>query len=465
MTPRGPKRAAIYIRISRDRPTEVSTQIQERDCRAYADSKGWEVVEVYSDLGLSASKTEVVRPGYDRLLRAAALGEFDVIVFWKLDRFGRSVIELNRVAERLRKQRVAIASVNDSLDTTTPGGKFVFQVLAALAEMESAQISMRVTAAQGFRASQGKPHGGGTRTYGYGPGGLAVVEEEAALILEAAQRVIDGEGTTAIARDWNARGIPTATGRGKWHPARIGSILLNRHVAGQRTYHGTIVEGTWPAIISPELREQVLEVVSDPDNRGRPWRRTLLSGLAVCSKCGARLVRGQRGEEERYVCKSTDFTPGCGGTIVTGAPVDREVRDRTLLLLSQSPQLATAGQGANVVELETRVADLRERRTLLTNEFAAGRLSQEEWGLARRTLTESLEPLELQLIAAQRAAQPDVPERLPRDLPGLEWWWEEADLDRRRALLRAVIEKVEILPPQRRGPGAVEERVRVHWRG
>src|SRR5581483_9898915 len=208
MAPRGPRRAALYVRISRDRPTEVSTQVQERDGRAYAGLKEWSVVEVYSDIGLSASKKEVIRPGYLQMIKDARAGAFDVLIIWKLDRLGRSVIELARVAEILQRHHVALVSVNDSIDTSSPGGRFVFTVLSALAQMESEQISMRVTAANAYRAAQGKPQGGGTRTFGYATGGMEVIPEEAALILEAAERVLAGEGTTAIARDWNARRVP-----------------------------------------------------------------------------------------------------------------------------------------------------------------------------------------------------------------------------------------------------------------
>ena len=101
---------------SRDRPTEVSTQVQERDGRAYAGLKEWSVVEVYQDIGLSASKTEVIRPGYLQMIKDGRAGAFDVLIIWKLDRLGRSVIELARVAEILHRHHVALVSVNDAID-------------------------------------------------------------------------------------------------------------------------------------------------------------------------------------------------------------------------------------------------------------------------------------------------------------------------------------------------------------
>ena len=86
------KRAAVYVRISSDRPNEVSTDVQERTCRKWARDHGFAVADVYRDIGISAFKQNVARPDFDRMMTDVENGGVDVVVAYKLDRVSRSVI-------------------------------------------------------------------------------------------------------------------------------------------------------------------------------------------------------------------------------------------------------------------------------------------------------------------------------------------------------------------------------------
>src|SRR6185436_14340676 len=85
------KRAAIYVRVSTDKQT-VENQL--RELRQVAERRGWQVVEVYDDAGISGAKGRQDRPGLDRMLKDASKRRFDVVMAWAIDRLGRSLIGL-----------------------------------------------------------------------------------------------------------------------------------------------------------------------------------------------------------------------------------------------------------------------------------------------------------------------------------------------------------------------------------
>lgn len=451
----GRRRVGIYIRISKDRENEVSTAVQEKDGRAYVAMKSWDVVEVYVDQGLSASKPNVVRPAYQRLLADVDAGALDVVLIWKLDRLGRSVIELNRVAEQLRDRGVDLVSLHDSIDTSTPGGRFMFTVLAALAQLESEQISLRVTAANGHRALVNRrPHAGG-RTFGYAPGGEQIVDDEAALLREAADRLLAGETRSDVAKDWNARGVRTVNGK-QWWPANLGRAVTSPHVAGLRTHRDTIVAGDWPAIITPEIRDQLLAIVGDRRNGAEPRRyeRGLLTGLLFCALCGRRLRRTGHRRGDRYGCV-TDNGTGCGRIHVMCRSIETDLRTVVFDALVDPAFRAAIRSGRAYQDVERLTSEVNDIQTALDEvaaEFGARRITVGEWRAAREPLAEALEAAQTELDGATTGAAPGLDDDVPDTIDGLEVWWKHAPFDAQRALLHAALLRVDVGPPTRPGP-------------
>ena len=137
------KRAAIYVRVSTDHQT-VENQI--RELRQVAERRGWEVVEVYSDAGISGAKDRKQRPGLDRMLNDAGRRKFDIVMAWAIDRVGRSLIDLLGTIQHLEACGVDLYLDQQNIDTSTPMGKLVFQVTGAFAEFERSMIRQRVHA-------------------------------------------------------------------------------------------------------------------------------------------------------------------------------------------------------------------------------------------------------------------------------------------------------------------------------
>jgi DNA invertase Pin-like site-specific DNA recombinase len=150
------KRAAIYVRVSTDKQT-VENQVME--LRQIAERRGWEVVEVYNDAGISGSKGRDQRPGLDRMLKDASKRRFDVVMAWAIDRLGRSLIDLLGTVQHLEACQVDLYLDQQAIDTTTPAGKLMFQITGAFAEFERSMIRQRVNAGLKRAIEQGKTLG------------------------------------------------------------------------------------------------------------------------------------------------------------------------------------------------------------------------------------------------------------------------------------------------------------------
>lgn len=145
------KRVALYVRVStasksRKGDTVAFDQdpaVQEAPLRQLIAQRGWQVHEVYSDR-MSGSRER--RPGLDRLMADAKRGKFDVVVVWRFDRFARSVRQLVNALEEFRGMGIDFVSHQEAVDTSTPMGKVMFTVIAAMAELERSVIRERVIA-------------------------------------------------------------------------------------------------------------------------------------------------------------------------------------------------------------------------------------------------------------------------------------------------------------------------------
>jgi DNA invertase Pin-like site-specific DNA recombinase len=145
------KRVALYVRVSTDQQT-VAHQITE--LRQVAERRGWQIVETYSDAGISGAKGRDKRPGLDQMLKDASRRKFDVVMAWAIDRLGRSLIDLLSTIQTLEAAGVDLYLEQQAIDTTSPMGKLLFQVTGAFAEFERSMIRQRVRA--GLRTIKGQ---------------------------------------------------------------------------------------------------------------------------------------------------------------------------------------------------------------------------------------------------------------------------------------------------------------------
>jgi DNA invertase Pin-like site-specific DNA recombinase len=111
-----------------------------------AAARGWQIVETFSDAGISGAKGRKDRPGLDEMLKQAKRGKFDVVMAWTIDRIGRSLVDLLNTIESLKACGVDLYLDQQAIDTTTPSGKLMLQMTGAFAEFERAMIQARIHA-------------------------------------------------------------------------------------------------------------------------------------------------------------------------------------------------------------------------------------------------------------------------------------------------------------------------------
>ena len=145
------KTVAIYARVSTDRQ-KVDMQI--RELRDFVNRSGWKIFDEYSDQGYTGAN--IRRPAFAEMMYEARKRRFDVLLVWKLDRLSRSLKDLINTLDELGSLGIHFISYDNNLDTTTPTGKLVFQIIRAVAEFEKDIIRERVRAGLENARQKGK---------------------------------------------------------------------------------------------------------------------------------------------------------------------------------------------------------------------------------------------------------------------------------------------------------------------
>lgn len=475
--------AAIYCRISKDAEASgLGVKRQERECRELARRRGWTSVELYSDNDISAYSGKP-RPEYLRMLDDLRNGDLSAVVAWDPDRLHRSPRELEDFIDIIEASGAPVVMVTSGdVDFSTANGRMQARVKGSVARYESEHRSERTVGKHAQLAEQGRWKGG-PRPYGYDvtrdvlgrplkDGRLVVIDEEAAIIREAGERVLAGESVYSVCADLNARGVSTAQDK-LWRTPTLRRILTNPTTAGKREYRGEIVgPGLWESILDEVTWQRLRSVVNNKQtsgrgrtSAGRPGRRTYLltGGLAVCGLCESNLHAQRRQSGARtYACISGPDKEGCGRLTCTASALDELVSEAVIFAVD-GPELANTLRGSDSEEDvgSQEIAELERDLADLASMFGTGQIGRAEWVAARKGV-------ELRLAAARRAQT-----REARSLalasyigqPGaLNEAWPSLTLDHRRAILSAVLDRVIVKPATRRGPIFDPKRVDLRWK-
>ncbi len=252
--------AAIYARVSSpNQLNNYSLDEQIRICRERCELMGWKVRYIFRDEAVSAKDTN--RPMFKKMLEKAKQRKFDVLVFWRLDRLCRSLIDAIRIEKELREYGVALHSVTEQIDTTTPVGRFNFRNLASAAELERdlirerARMGMHAMALQHKWPNKKPPLGYNIRA----DGRLEVNEEEAKLVREIFEMYIETKSMSQVAFLLNKRGIKTKDGK-EWKAPSVKKILENEIYIGRYRVAGVDDYVEEYRIVDDELFEKAREI-------------------------------------------------------------------------------------------------------------------------------------------------------------------------------------------------------------
>lgn len=304
------------------------------------------------------------------------------------------------------------------------------------------------------------------RPYGFERDRLTVRKDEAAVLREAARRVVDGEPMRSVARWLNETGKRTSTGA-DWNASGLRRLLTSNRVAGL-TAAGE--PANWPAILPQDLREKVVEIVArnrrtDPTHDPTQRAYLLTGGLATCALCGHALVARPNASGNRaYVCSSAAPHKGCGKIRITAEPFEQDVSERVVARLVDPRNRRALAYALRRIEREAEVANedsdrLRARLDELGREYADGNVGRDELVAASRRIRDRLRSNQV-LLDRWKAT-----EDLPDDVEEAVGWWRFANTERRRTLIAALAEEITVGPALVRGSKKYDAgRVRVNWR-
>ncbi len=421
-------RVAVYARVSTGKQAERGLSLDEqcRRARELARKRGWTVVAVYAERGVSGAKER--RPQLDLLLEAADRRDFDALVTPHLDRLGRSARFLFNVHERLERNGIALVSVANNIDATNHYGRAQLGMLAVFAEFEREMIAERTREVAHARAAKGKPHG--PVHFGYRRNTAATHpswipdEREADVYRRIVAELLAGRSQQGIARGLNHEGIPTKRG-GPWMEGTIGKLLRSRTPLGEHKFDGTyrpadfdpiIDEATWQgaqAVLAASGRRR-----GHRGGRGRApkSRHLFVGGMLRCAFCGGSMVPRSDRRSPAYFC-FTRKTHGLDACPMRPAPrsIDAGVVayycaaaldvDATRLEVEHANhrQIAEARSRREQAERDAMAAEERLRR--VRRDYQDGRLDADDWRDQRLALTAEAEAAERAITHAAAREQ------------------------------------------------------------
>jgi len=355
----------LLARESTDRERQLDNQLT--DLRAEVGRIGGRIDREIPENAVSAFKRQrvalpdgtygyrVVRPEWDKILTALRRGECNALMVPDIDRAMRDPRTLEDLIDVVEYYGVYVASLTGNIDLTTDNISAA-RSLVNQRNQESRNTSRRVINGQRHASMKGGNHGGRHRPFGWRKDRIHLNKREAAHIWRELPRILAGVSPLTLAREWNARGVPTVTGV-EWRSATIRNMFLRPRICGLVTYQGEVladadgnkVRGQWEPIFTEDEYDAVVAAWGPSEQaiksrlgaKGRGYRTIyLLSPFVRCGKCGARMVgslrSNTRGEREEFYGCPAKGQGGCGGVTRLAVPVNEYI---TALVIAEQQQI------------------------------------------------------------------------------------------------------------------------------
>jgi len=392
--------AVIYARYSSHSQTEQSIEGQLHDGHAYAEKNEYNIIGEYIDRALTGTKD--ARPDFQRMIRDAEKGQFQVVIVWKLDRFARNRYDSAIYKARLKKYGVRVVSVMEAI-TDSPEGIILEGLLESMAEYYSANLSENVRRGQKESVTKGW-YLGGHPPYGYRVQDhrLVASDKEAPVAREIFRRYAAGESLAAVAADLNARGLRTRSGA-IFRASSFDSMVKNSAYVGRLQYGGQEIAGCADALIDEDTFSRA-QARRQKNKRApassKAKTRYLLQGKVFCGHCGAPMIgesgRGHLGAVYNYyTCAARKKSHSCKKKNERKDPLEQYVIDQTVRYILDPPRAAEIARAVVI---------------RYNQEFGASQISDLERRV--RALDADLEKLVDSLLALPASARPRIAARM-----------------------------------------------------
>lgn len=470
VAPDAPRSAVGYVRVSMAREEMISPDLQKGHLRDYEGRHPVTMLEVVEDLDISGRS--FARAGIQRIIQGVEAGEWQLVLVYRYDRFGRNVRQSLVNIAKVEEAGGRVVSVTEPFDASTAIGKYGRTNILAVAELQSDLIGEGWKSTHAHRAARGLPHSGRPR-FGYlYIGGAYEPDPATAPHLAAAYRAfVDGRSVRSICRQLNDAGVRT-TGGGLWVPiilyrvldAGFGAGLLHQRSTGQH------LPGAHEAVIDEQLWQRFLKARQD-GRKASPWSRApshSLSGLVRCGACkkpmsvGSTRDRPDAEPRRYYRCTTKLLGQACEGAGAIAAHkaeaavrawVDAEAHDLERHARAAAARLeVVVERRQDRAHLSRQVARYDRQLKQLLLDRADGLLpdaasfiaARDEVTALRDAALEQLQTAEADVTALARAHRPVV-RALSRD-------WEYLDIQARRDMLVQLLRRVEINAASSGGP-------------
>ena len=462
------KAAAIYVRISSDREgTRAGVSRQLQDCKEWAERHDSTWVEIYEDNDLSAYRGKL-RPAYKRMCEHIKDGTRDGVIAWHPDRLHRNLREIEDFIDLIDATGAEVATVTGGdYDLSTSTGRGILRISGVFARMESEDKSRRITRSAKQQALEGRRSGGGTRGYGYNADHSQIVEAEAAIITEAASRILAGDTLRSVCSDLNDRHVPTVSGA-TWSTTVLRTMLTSGRISGQREHHGELVAaGKWPAIVPPTTTARLRKLLLDPNRRtNRAPRSYPLTGLVFCGKCGAKMVARPKSDGRRqYVCAKGPGFHGCGGCTILAEPLETLIAEAILIRLDSPVTHHAIKHGVTSEDdadrLMVDIASAKDQLEQLALMWSRKEISVREWSAARKSLDDQIKIAEKGVGALLQSSALDG---FIGNADTLRGQWSDLAAARQGAIAAVLLDRITIGPAVRGRNRFDPSRIDATWR-
>lgn len=499
---------AIYIRKSTAEHIEYgnrSTEVQLATCKSIAESAGYTIVEVYSQI-ISGYSLTADRSEFRRMTEDLKQGRFEVIVAVREDRIGRRLSETSALLDLCEQHGVKIHTENGVIDPATGEGTFIYAIMSALAQQEARMTSTRIKAHIAHTKHKSwvwsiPPFGFKTAPRNADGNILLVAHpEEAPTVKRMVELLLDehkniGEAASVL----TAEGHTTRTGK-PWTYKSVQGVILNPTIAGYAsetrpgapTYSPRYLqpirdpEGNLARIHEPlvtvEQYERLRAIALPRETRTRKTQRSpFLSGLVFCSACGSKMVGAYSSTKDkihrRYQCPGYAFPAeqrcknGITSLVLEELIIDfvrASLKDKSVRTALDARLKASRTENSSDSQRE-KIEELKEAQRAIETELEAV-TNARVIGILSKKLTSVSEELEALETARNRALMRHTQALSYEDIYNLFYSLEESE---RRFAISQVIERITIEPSAgksevfggRRGSATDLSRVKIYRHG